>query len=490
MSLRSIAALSFVSELEKIGSDLGLPLSGVTVKEAEAVIKDSFLEPLLKVALTRSVKEWRAANAAGNTGQADAIAQGAGQLGLKPRQLKDVSIGGAEAGVDQMMGHAGHVQPGGMPQADPIAPRRALDQRVEQMKANKAQLGLQGRMPAPDVKASPEGRAALLRGTQPAAPAAGPAPNESGYIARKMYKPDSYISQAEFTPQHLAQKMEMTQAARGLGPEAKAMVPDMYGHTTMGQGPKQRSMSYHEFVPGMQDLRGKNTGTEDKPIYSGRQRAGKDLTAVDEKVLKPLQAKGMTMADVTGVNAEGEHSTNWGNVQRDAKGQAKVVDFLPAIKGQPIAASKSFAKYAPMPTMRHSEAGGGTVADLRKEMFKPTMESRPASPEQLRMALRAHGQEVPEHLRTPAPAPGGEHTGLTGPQIPRGPSPVNPAGATVARQGMSTTATSAAPLPVTRPVTPGALRPPPAASAGMLTKPAVPGSLRKPLTSALGALHR
>jgi hypothetical protein len=467
MSLLKIAAMSFADEMNKIAEELDMPINGLRVDEAMQVLEGSFLDNMFKTAVTRAVKEWRRASGAGDTATADAIAQGYGQLGAKPRYLEDISIGGAEAGVDKMMGDVRH-STGQMPVADPIAPQRALDQRLEQMKANKAQLGLEGRLPTPSVKQSPEGRAALLRGTQPGSPV-GAAPNESGYIARKMYKPDSFISQGEFTPQHVQQKMEMTQAARALSPEAKAMVPDMYGMQTHHSGPQQRTLSYHEYVPGMKDLRGKNIGTEDKPIFSNQQQASKDLSAIKEKVISPLAAKGMTMGDVTA-----ERGTNWGNIARDAKGQAKVVDFLPQMSGGQSPAMKSFMKYAPMPTLRHSEEGGGSLGDLRKEMYKPTMESRPASPAQVHRALKAHGAVAGP---TPAPDP------FPSPKLPASPpaAPAGLAGASTSMAKTSPAAPGALSAARTGAATPGALRP-------VATSAAAPGALRK-ITTGLRGLH-
>jgi hypothetical protein len=514
MRLGQLIALSFVDETNKIASAIGVPINQLSLADATELVEDFFE----KDAATRAVKEWQKAHAAGDTGTADSIAKGYGDLNLKPRQLRDVSIGGAEAGVDQMMGDVRH-STGQMPQNEQMSPRRELFGRLDQMKANKADLGLEGRSPTQSVKSSPEGRAALLRGTQPAA-GPGPAPNESGYVARKMYKPDSYISQAEFTPQHVQQKMDMTQAARSLSPEAKAMVPDMYGMKTMGAGPTQRTMSYHEYVPGMQDMRGKNIGTEDKPIYSQQQQASKDLSAVNQHVLGPLSGKGMIMGDVTG-----SRGTNWGNVARDASGQAKIVDFLPQMAGQRSPAAQSFAKYAPGATLRHSEEGGGTVGDLRKEMYKPTMQSRPATPQQLQMALREHGLDAktpaptpqPDPFKqpaatsapvsgvaktSPAPASGFARTSMSPPAMqPAATSAAAPA-ARRASPAMQPAATSpAAPqarpaAPAARPATPapamqpmrtgaaspGALRPP-------ARRPAAP-SFHLPTKPVLGGLHR
>lgn len=353
------------------------------------LLKIAFLDELEKIAKNRSVREWRIAQNSNNAAGADQIAQASGQLGNKPRYLEDISLGGAEAGVDKMMGSAAQ---GGAPAA--LSPT----QRLDQFKQNKQQLGLSDRSPTASVMQNPEGRSALLRGTQPGA--APTAPNESGYIARKMYKPDSYMTQAEFTPAHVEQKMQMTQQARALSPEAKAMVPDMYGHETKGFGPTQRTMSYHEYVPGMQDLRDKNVNAKGRTTWSEGARSNTALDNIQNKVLTPMAQKGSPMLDVTG-----ERGTNWGNIA-DSKTGPKIVDFLPAAAngGGAAHASQSFVKYAPMPNMLHSAKGGGTLQHLRQEMFKPTMQSTPASGDQLMKAYAAHKAVANGETSSPASA--------------------------------------------------------------------------------------
>lgn len=105
MGLRTIIAMAFVHELEKIGSDLELSLSGVTAKEAESVIKASFLEPLLKVAKPRYAREALNAAQAGDTNTLNQIAGAHEQLGLKGREAGALG-GGAEAGAFLNLGRA------------------------------------------------------------------------------------------------------------------------------------------------------------------------------------------------------------------------------------------------------------------------------------------------------------------------------------------------------------------------------------------------
>lgn len=364
MRFGQLMALAFIDETNKIAGAIHVPINQLQIKEAASLI-EGFFE---KEAATRAVKEWRKADAAGDTTTANQISQAYGQANLKPRYLQDVSLGGAEAGVDRMMGDVRHAT-GQMPQQVPEQP---LQGRLAQMKANKADMGMAGATPS-HVMQSPGARGMLLNGTQPAQPNLGPAPNASGDFARKLYKPDSYITQAEFTPKYLDQKQRMTDAARSLSPEAKQMVPEMYGHATRGEGPTQRSSSFHEFVPGMREMQ------------DGTAATNNTINHVKDTVLNPLALKkNMQMDDVSGM-----HGTNLGNLVQSPTGP-KVVDFKPLIQGEVQHDSRSFMKYAPMPTMRHSPEGGGNLADLRKEQYKPTMQSNEASLDQVAQAIRAH----------------------------------------------------------------------------------------------------
>jgi hypothetical protein len=265
----------------------------------------AFRDELQKIAVTRSVKEWRAAQGAGDAGTAGQIAGASHQLGLKPRYLKDISTGGEEAGVDLMMGH----------------------------------------------KAGPTGET-----------------NEGGLLARKLYKPDSLVSQGEFTPQLLKQKQTAVDTARALSPEAKAMVPAMYGHETSGAGtPTQRTTSFHEYVPGMHDLR-------DLP----RDQRSAALTGVKSNVLDPMANKGMTMGDTISNRTGGGHGANWGNVVGSPQGP-KVLDFLPGMGGESNPAIESMKKYAPIHgPSKFNEGPMANLGSLRKEVFKPTMQSNEA----------------------------------------------------------------------------------------------------------------
>jgi hypothetical protein len=358
----------------------------------------AFRDEMMKIAVTRSVKEWRAANAAGDQGTAGQIAQASGQLGLKPRYLHDISQGGEEAGVDKMMGH----------------------------------------VQTPNTGAR----------------------NESGLLARKMYKPDSIVSQAEFTPQLLQQKQQLTDTARAISPQAKGMVPDMYGHSTTGAGtPLQRTTSYHELVPGVSDLRA-----------LPREQTAKSISDVRSTVLKPMEQKGMDMGDTAYHGDNGKMNVNYGNVVNSASGP-KVLDFLPV--AQPhgdtpgtTPAIESMKKYAPIyGGSKFSGEGAAPLSALRKEVFKPTMQSNEAS---FMDRVQAHaavghvmptlpsGQTPPGRMAMNMPAarpaaPAGElRTGAASPQARAASAP--PA-ANATRTGAASPMARAAEAPVAGPTT-------------------------------------
>lgn len=317
-----------------------------------SLIKSAFLSELEKIAVTRSVKEWRRASGAGDAGAADQIARASGQLGLSPRYLEDISTGGAEAGVDKMMGR------------------------------------VQG--PAGDV-------------------------NESGLLARKLYKPDSAISRQEFTGPLLQQKQQITDAARAMSPEAKNMVPAMYGHKEMPYlGGQLRHQSFHEFVPGIGDIRGTNLGNEDRPIYSRGTVFSKDLDSVEKKVLEPMRSKGLHMADTITRHEEGGRGINYGNVVHSPQGP-KVLDFLPGIQGQENPAISSFKKYRPGDSK--FEGAGASLRDLRKEVFNPSMkiEAPKDLPKNMPPIPRAAAAAAPKTMNAL-----GEAASRTAPSSPQG----------------------------------------------------------------------
>lgn len=336
----------------------------------------------IKEALTRSVKEYRA----GTPEQQAEIARASGQLGLRPRHVGDISEGGLEAGVDKMIGAA----PGGQPASLP-----SLQERLESYKGQKASLGLEGRAPAPSVMQSPAGRGVLGVQAPASAPAAVPGANESGVLVRKLYKPDSPLHRAEFTPQVLQQKQEFTDAARALSPEAKAMVPAMYGHQVLhaDKGPElQRAVSFHEHIPQMTGIESMNPGQIDA------------LKAHTQKhLLDPMAAQGKRVGDL--ITRKGE--VNPGNLVQTPQGP-KAIDFLPSQTGpgaQKSLTLQSFDKYKPLeqPSVFHEKS---QLGQLRREVFNPQLRIQPggvmqgaipASP--LNKALHPNATFVPQAAR-------------------------------------------------------------------------------------------
>jgi hypothetical protein len=302
----------------------------------------AFTDELQKIALPRAVQEWRKATAAGQGGAAGQIAQsyGSGQASASPN----------------------------------------VPQRLQQYKARKAQLGLAGRAPSAAVRGSAKGRS-VLGVKAPAIAAAGPAPRylkdvsiggqeaavdlmmgggaspaKGETFVRKMYKHDSPITQGSHTTQLLTQKQRVTDTARALSPEAKAMVPAMYGHKTLGSGANLRHTSAHEFIPGL---------TEAGNRQKMRMEAGKT-------VLDPMATKGVSLRDVR---------KNPGNLVSSPQG-TKIVDFLPMEHGK----SNPLADFGSTPEGKRARSLGefsGTqytepkqVQQVRKDVFKSQGGSR------------------------------------------------------------------------------------------------------------------
>jgi hypothetical protein len=192
----------------------------------------------------------------------------------------------------------------------------------------------------------------------------GPSQEVQGLFARKLYKPDSSISRGDYTSQLLEQKQRMTDAARRISPEAKSMVPAMLGHETRGTGPLQRHLSYHEYVPGIGDIRKTPNPTA-------------QLDKVEQGVLDPMKAKGMTMSDTIS-NRGGSRGANYGNVVSTPRGP-KVLDFLPSVRGEsnPAIASMKHYGLAGTETSSFGAEGATNIGKLRKEVFRPQMRIQP-----------------------------------------------------------------------------------------------------------------
>lgn len=306
----------------------------------------------IKEAITRSVREYQQ----GTPEQQAEIARASGQLGLKPRYVGDISEGGLEAGVDKMIGAA----PGG-----PQAAMPSLQERFQGYQARKAGLGLEGRSPAPGVIQSPQGRGILGVQAPASAPAAVPGANESGVLVRKLYKPDSPLHRAEFTPQVLQQKQEFTDTARALSPEAKSLVPAMYGHQTLHaeKGPElQRAVSFHEHIPQMRGIDSMNP----EQIAALKAHTQKHL-------LDPMAAQGKRVGDL--ITRRGE--INPGNLVQTPTGP-KAIDFLPSKTDSKSLTLQSFDKYKPLeqPSVFHDKSQLGA---LRKEVFNPQLRIQPGN---------------------------------------------------------------------------------------------------------------
>jgi len=148
----------------------------------------------------------------------------------------------------------------------------------------------------------------------------------------------------------LKQKQQVTDTARGLSPEARQMVPEMYGHKTVGSGPNLRHVSTHEYVPGIAETK--------KPVP-------KLVEEAEKKVLGPMQAKGVMMHDV---------AKNPGNLVQTPQG-TKIVDFLPVEKAR--GADNPIVSYGKKlqstgKTMTPSSFGSKTpVQEVRKAVFNP-----------------------------------------------------------------------------------------------------------------------
>jgi len=293
-----------------------------------------FLAEFEKLAKTRAAAEWQAAQARGDSGMANDIAAGYGKLKLRPRYLKDVSQGGAEAGVDLMMG---------------------------------APMGQQ------------------LPG---------------GYVARKIYKPNSPLHRGEVTRKVLEQKKEMTDAAQKLAPQH---VVGMAGFEQVGKAPgAPRFASYHEYVPKFKDfhqMQERHVGLGISPEATG------PLDAMEQNLLNPMARRGMQLNDVMGPAPPGHgvqaarNPTSFGRGRRinagnvafvedsSGKAQAKVMDFLPRIEGQPDLAREFEQRQGARDLLnplhdhgpnKYDQKGG--LAQLRKDVFQGQHAPRPAAP--------------------------------------------------------------------------------------------------------------
>ena len=107
---------------------------------------------------------------------------------------------------------------------------------------------------------------------------------------QKYYNPESGITRGDETRKLVEMKKNFTDTARSMSPEARSMVPDMYGHASKNVNtPLQRTTSTHEFVPGMQSMRKMDN-------------RGEQLDQVEKHVITPMKARGMAMGDTMPVS--------------------------------------------------------------------------------------------------------------------------------------------------------------------------------------------
>jgi hypothetical protein len=191
----------------------------------------------------------------------------------------------------------------------------------------------------------------------------GPERNTSGYLAQKLYKPDSPLTTGKATTQLLQEKQHFTDAARSLSPEAKSMVPAMYGfQERQGPGGQLRHTSQHEYVPNVSSLR-----KDPMAVHHAQ--------AIQDTVVKPLEQKGMFMRDIARVH-EGQLAGNASNVGSTPQGP-KVLDFLPTSEHSPVAVVTKGNRDLAIPASSSSgrmDTGYGehNMPRLRKDVYNPS----------------------------------------------------------------------------------------------------------------------
>jgi hypothetical protein len=246
------------------------------------------------------VREWRKAIAEGRQADADAIAEayGPGKLGLNARHVKDVSPGGVEAATDL---HIGHV--GGLP---------------------------------------------------------GKGGDDSGYVLRKLYKPDSKMYGPLAYPRPdidkvLQDKMSLTKELRSQYPGS---FPDMFGVKPIGKDGAHRA-SYHEYVPGVRPLNRAEAGRLDMGAWQ-----------------KALRGNNNRYADDVIYYRGGRPTYNEGNLMIGGDGNMKVLDFLPGkvLPNGHIDSPRFGMQFGPPSKVQNLE----DLPALRKEMFQGVPGSRQA----------------------------------------------------------------------------------------------------------------
>lgn len=212
--------------------------------------------------------------------------------------------------------------------------------------------------------------------------------HESGYLIRKMYKPDSQLHQGEFTKKTLEQKQLITDAARAHSPAAKEMVPDMYGFKQHGTDANPRFTSYHEPVSIGGELKGHqaiSAGLEARnTVINPMAEKGHHIGDVATTQRGYMRTPGGTVpvnTDQVGAVYDQFKSTggqiNPGNLVRDTQGKTKILDFLPGQEGSSPTIFQSEEKYRSGMQAGSQYRTKGDLAALRKEVHAPTPEMSP-----------------------------------------------------------------------------------------------------------------
>lgn len=141
-----------------------------------------------------------------------------------------------------------------------------------------------------------------------------------GLHVRKIYKPDSPISQGEDTGHLLAEKKRIVDIARGLSPEAKEMVPAFHGVRRHETGGAPGFSSDHEYVHGLQ------------PATKNPVAAVLNAKDLERHVVEPLKARGIHIDDIPLPSQRSilfPRADNYSNFPLAADGSGKMIDFLP-----------------------------------------------------------------------------------------------------------------------------------------------------------------
>jgi hypothetical protein len=141
-----------------------------------------------------------------------------------------------------------------------------------------------------------------------------------GLHVRKIYKPDSPISQGEETGHLLAEKKRIVDTARGLSPEAKEMVPAFHGVRRHETGGVPGFSSDHEYVHGL------------RPATKDPVAAVLNAKDLERHVVEPLKARGIHIDDIPLPSQGGflfPRADNYSNFPLSPSGSGKMIDFLP-----------------------------------------------------------------------------------------------------------------------------------------------------------------